>query len=181
MKRNPLSFLLLAAFAAGGVHAAGNDAEALATLTAVNDHEVKSAELARSKGVDGDVAKYAEMMVKEHGANQAQTQQLASSAALTPAETDAVKALKTKSQAERDALSTLSGDAFEAAYVDAMVKDHAEVLAKLDKELIPNAANAANAAVKAHLQKTREHVAHHLEQAKALDAQATAAADGDAD
>lgn len=180
MKRTHLSFTLLAALAALSATARAaddsGDAEAIATLTAVNGHEIKSAELARGKDVSEAVARYAKMMEDEHGANQKQTDQIASTAGVTPAETDKVKALKTKTEAERDKLGNLQGAAFESAYVDAMVKDHAEVLAKIDKELLPNATNAA---VIEHLRKTREHVAHHLEEARQLDARSTAAADTD--
>lgn len=178
MKRTTLSLVLMAALAAGAAHAAGSDAEAVAVLGAVNAHEIQSAQLARQKGVGGDVAAYAERMHAEHSANQRETEKLAGNGGLQPAQTDAVKALKSKAAGEREKLAALSGAEFEAAYVDAMVKDHAEVLAKLDNELIPGAQDAA---LKAHLQKTREHVAHHLEQARALDAKATAAADEEAD
>jgi putative membrane protein len=143
------------------------DAEALATLMAVNDHEIKTAELAIDKKVSGPVLDYAKMMDDEHSKNQEQTRQLSQSAGVSPMESDKVAALKSKTKAERDRLAKLEGAEFEAAYVDAMVKDHTEVLGKLDKELLPKAANPA---VAAHLKTTREHVAMHLEKAKALDA-----------
>lgn len=188
MKRNTLTLMLLAAFAAGPAFAqvtsddatadrtstpkaaaGAGDAEAIAAVSAVNDHEIKAAKLAMDKGVDGDIAKYAKMMDEEHSTNQRQAEQLTVTAGIKPAETDEVKAMKTKTAAEREKLAAMSGDAFEAAYVDAMVKDHAEVLAKLDDKLIPNATNPA---VKEHLTMTRKHVAMHLEEARRLDAQA---------
>jgi putative membrane protein len=143
------------------------DAEALAAVSAVNDHEIKAAALAIEKGVDGDVKDYAQMMDKEHSTNQEQVGQVSKKAGIAPTETDKVAAMKKTKQAERDAMGKLDGAAFESAYVDAMVKDHAEVLAKLDKELIPAASNAD---VAAHLKATRGHVAMHLEKAQALDA-----------
>jgi putative membrane protein len=187
-----LFVLLLAALAAGPVAAqvstdataarpgtpktalGTGDAEAIATLSAVNQHEIAAAQLAKNKGVGTEVAEYAAKMDAEHSNNQRQTDQLAASAGVKPAETDKVRALKTKTEGERDKLASLSGKEFEKAYVQAMVKDHTEVLAKIDKELLPAASNAA---VKEHLQKTRDHVAHHLEEARRLDAQSTASAD----
>ena len=171
MKTRLLPLSLFAALMACGAHAAtpAGDGEVLATVMAVNDHEIAAANAALAKGVDGDVKDYAQLMTQEHGTNQEQSKSLGQTAGLAPSETDAVKKLKHTKKAERDAMAKLEGDAFEAAYVDAMVKDHAEVLDKLDKELIPAASNAS---LKAHLTATRQHVAMHLEKAKALDAKA---------
>ena len=175
MKDLKLTLALVAALAAAPLAAqndaaappaGGGDAEAIAALMAVNDHEIKAAALAKSKQVGKDVMDYAQMMDKEHGANQQQTEQLTRSTGLQPAETDKVKAMKTKTAAERDALAAKSGADFEAAYIDAMVKDHAEVLARIDGELLPAATDPA---VQAHLKTTREHVAMHLEAARKLD------------
>jgi putative membrane protein len=152
------------------------DAEAVAVLSAVNDHEVQAAGIAKGKQVSAAVMEYADKMSREHGANQREVDQLKQAAALAPAETDAVRALKQKSDAERAKLAAIDGKEFEAAYIDAMVKDHAEVLGKLDKELLPAAKDPA---IAAHLRKTREHVAHHLAEARRLDGQAQARADAD--
>lgn len=142
-----------------------SDAEAVAVLMGVNDHEIRASQMAQKKGVSPAVMDYANMMVKEHGDNQAKIISLAGAQSVTPAETEGVKALKAKKQTMRDELSLLEPAKFEAAFLKAMVKDHTEVLAKLDKELIPAAKNAA---VAQHLRDTRMHVAMHLEKAKSL-------------
>ena len=170
-----LVFAPLALLAASFAAQASGDSEALAVLGAVNSHEIATAALAKDKGVSEGVMKYARMMDTDHTANQRDADKLAAANGLAPEKTDAVKALETKTAAEREKLASMAGADFEAAYIDAMVKDHAEVLGKLDKELLPNAQNPA---LKVHLAKTRDHVAHHLEAAKALDAApATARAD----
>jgi putative membrane protein len=152
------------------------DAEAIAVLSAVNDHEVQAARIAKGKQIDPEVMAYADKMSREHGTNQRETEQLKQAASLVASETDAVRALKQKSDAERAKLAAIDGKAFQAAYMDAMVKDHAEVLNKLDKELLPAAKDPA---IAAHLRKTREHVAHHLEEARRIDGQLQAQADAD--
>ena len=173
--KSRIVFAPLVLFAVSFAARAAGDGEALAVLSAVNSHEIATAALAKDKGVSAAVKDYAQKMDTDHSANQRESEALAAANGLAPQKTDAVKALETKSAAEREKLAAMSGAQFEAAYIDAMVKDHAEVLAKLDKELLPAAQNPA---LKAHLAKTREHVAHHLEAAKALDAQpATARAD----
>lgn len=63
-------------------------------------------------------------------------------------------------------LVPLDGARFERGYIDAMVKGHADALAKIDNELL----KAANETVKNHLTKTRAAVAEHLAKAKALQA-----------
>ncbi|KLJ02131.1 hypothetical protein WQ56_03525 [Luteimonas sp. FCS-9] len=66
---------------------------------------------------------------------------------------------------ERQRLEGLDGEAFEAAWIDAMVKGHQAALDKLDRELIPQAGAGE---VRSHLERTRETIAGHLEQAQAL-------------
>jgi len=149
----------------------GGDAEALATLMAVNEHEIASAKLALKKKPSEPVAQYAKMLEREHGDNQRKTREVAKSADVDPNETPAVEALKTKSEREREALAAQNGEAFERAFIDAMVKGHAEALAKIDDELLPAATNPA---VAEHLRMTRTHIAQHLEQARQLDAKSTA-------
>jgi putative membrane protein len=77
----------------------------------------------------------------------------------------ALAAMKAKSKAKREELSALPADAFERAFINAMVQDHTEVLAKIDNELLPNATDAE---VARHLRDTRTHIAKHLEHAKKL-------------
>jgi len=136
---------------------ASGDATALGLLGAVNKHEIAAAQQARSKGVAGEVLAYAGLMEKDHGKNQAKTEALGQLA-----EDAEVAAQKEKGNAELAQLGTLEGDAYKAAYVDAMIKGHTEVLAQIDTRLLTLATRPE---VDAHLTATREHVAHHLEQA----------------
>ncbi len=144
---------------------ARSDAEPVAILTAVNDHEVKAAEMALAKKPSAKVAEYARMLHGEHTSNQVKTSELASAQGASTSETPAVAALKAKSKAKREELSKLEGAAFEKAYIDAMVQDHTEVLAKIDDELLPMTTDAE---LSKHLRDTRTHIAKHLEQAKEL-------------
>ncbi|MBB3845660.1 DUF4142 domain-containing protein [Xanthomonas arboricola] len=147
---------------------AGNSApskkerEALGTLSAINTSEISAANLALQKQVQGGVRDYAMQMVKEHTDN---NQKLAKwSPDLSAA---AAKAQMSKGKTELAMLQKLDTKAFEAAYVTAMVKDHTDALAALDKQLIPAAKTPQ---VLAHLQTTRSHVAEHLAAARTLQA-----------
>jgi putative membrane protein len=141
------------------------DSEALAVLAAADEGEVQTAKQALSKGVDGAVRDYAQMLQKDHAKNLQDTRSVAAKAKLTLAETDEVKKTKKKGQEVRQKLQKLSGDAYSHAYVEAMVKDHTEDLDEIDHKLIPEASNAD---VLAHLKATRATVARHLEVAKSL-------------
>lgn len=165
-----LALAVLAASASAG--AADNippatEAEAIAHLMAVNDHEIQTAELAASKGVSAAVADYAAMLKKEHSENQTKAQALPSAPGTGEDVSADLTAQKEKAAAERDALAAKSGDDFEAAYLDAMVTGHAEALTLIDTQLLPAAKTDA---VKSHFTTTREHVAMHLEKAKELQA-----------
>jgi putative membrane protein len=149
---------------AAGAAATANLSEAergaLGVLNAINEHEIAAGQQALSKNVPDDVAKFAQMMVDEHSKNRDQTNRFGPNA-------DDAKAAaqRSKGKAELDTLGKQSGDGYAKAYVDAMVKGHAEALAALDNDLIPAATDPA---VKTHLTDTRTAVAKHLESAKQL-------------
>lgn len=142
--------------------------EAMGWLVVVNEHEIAAAEQARAKKVDGKVLDYANMMHKEHTTNLEQTRALEGKAG-SIATTGLAAMQRAKGEAERTRLGALDGDAYERAYIDAMVKDHAEALAMLDRII---AAPETQDPLKQHLTTTRTHVARHLEQARALQSEA---------
>lgn len=146
--------------------AASPDGDALGVLAAINEHEVAAAMQAKSKGVKGKVLEYANMMETEHNKNLAETRGLdGKDGVMMNSASPDVTAQRSKGEAELAALGALEGDAYEKAYIDAMVKGHTDALAALDGKLIPAATVPA---VKDHLTKTRGAVQHHLDAAKAL-------------
>lgn len=164
----------------GDAEATGSAGETLALVMAVDRHEVAMAEQAREKGVAGDVLAYADMLHAEHSANLDKDIQLAESISLSPLDTGAVQAHKAKGEAAMERLAELEGGAYADAYVDAMVKGHAEVLAMLDERIGNTAADGVAPGATAigggnvdqmfqqHLSATRDAVASHLEMGKAL-------------
>ncbi len=142
-----------------------SDAEILGTLIAVNDNEIIAAMVAQQKKVDPQVLEYATMLHQEHGKNLEQTMKLAKKIDVTPIETTAVDAKRTKAAGELAALVPLDGDEFAAGYIAMMVKGHQEVLEAIDGTLLPAAKKDD---LKEHLTKTRTHIANHLEQAQAI-------------
>jgi putative membrane protein len=167
---------------------ADGDRNALMAVMEVDQHEIEASEAALSKDLQGPVRAYAETLRREHTQNLEATRTLLGTTAdqtghemttvaggtattTTNATSDARGAtpelaeMKRKHEAERAQLASLSGERFQTAWIDAMVKGHQEALRKLDSELIPGSSDAR---VKAHLQSTRTAIAAHLETAKAL-------------
>ncbi|HEY4581407.1 MAG TPA: DUF4142 domain-containing protein [Lysobacter sp.] len=145
--------------------AAPTQAEALALVNVINDHEVKAAEQAKSKNVTGDVLAYANLMQAEHTKNMTDTTALLQKSGGAPADTAAITAQKQKGESTRQQLASLDGEAYARAYIDAMVMDHADALTKLESMLIPAATDDA---VRQHLTVTRDHVQQHHSRAKEI-------------
>lgn len=145
--------------------AAMTEGDALGMVVVVNEHEIAAAEAARAKKIGEPVRKYADMMHTEHSANLEQVRALEASSGVAASMGADATAMRTQKETERNEMAKLDGNEFERAYVDAMVRDHDAVLMMLDQKLIPAAQNAA---VKQHLQMTRDAVAKHLEQAREL-------------
>lgn len=141
---------------------ATDDSLALGLLAAVNEHEIQAAQQAVSKQVSAPVLEYARMMEKEHGDNLAKTKTLGALAS-----TPEVQAMQEKGKNDLAELGKKSGQEYETAYVDAMVKGHTEALALIDGRLL---SLASPGPVRDHLATTRDHVAMHLEAAQKLQA-----------
>lgn len=154
-----------------------SEGDALGMLTVSNEHEIATSEAAQQKGVKGPVADFAKQMIAEHTKNQEQTRALEGTAGVTIGTAGEVATHRAKHEAERTQMAALNGQEFERAYVQGQVRAHQETLTMLDQRLIPAAQNAA---VKQHLTTTREHVARHLEQARALPGGADAGVPGGA-
>lgn len=144
---------------------AGSEGEVLGFLLAVNAHEIAAAQQAQGKQVDGALREYVDMLHTQHSRNLAETRALSDSSGVATIDTPDVDALKARSQSELQRLSALEGDAYEVAFVDAMIKDHSEALATIDNRLM---AAATTAAIREHLIATRAAIEKHLEAVQAL-------------
>lgn len=144
-----------------------NDAQIAAIVVTANQVDVDAGKLARQRADNSEVKKFAERMVSDHeGVNQ-QAVALATKLKVTPQENDTSRAIKAGGDKNLANLQTLSGAAFDKAYVEHEVAYHAQVLDALDKTLIPGASNAE---LKALLVKVRPAFVAHLEHAKQIQA-----------
>jgi putative membrane protein len=107
-------------------------------------------------------------MITDHTGVNKQATALVTRLKVTPEPNDTSKALKQGGDANLANLKTLSGAAFDKAYVAHEVAYHQQVIDALDKTLVPSAQNAE---LKALLVKVRPAFVAHLEHAKHLQAE----------
>jgi putative membrane protein len=166
----PMSLaLLICCFTAGvAAAAAPTDPQIAAIVVTANQVDIDAGNLAKSRGQSAEVKAFAQQMVTDHtGVNQAATE-LVQKLHVTPEDNPTAKSLQQGGDANVAHLKTLSGAAFDRAYVDHEVVYHQAVLDALDSTLIPNAQNAE---LKALLVKVRPAFVAHLEHAKQIQAQ----------
>jgi putative membrane protein len=140
------------------------DAEALAYLVAVDEHEVQAGAEAAKKDLSAEVLDFARTMQDEHGKHASQTRGLANTLGIELSDPSSVAALKEKTANERRSMAALQPEEFERKYVESMVKDHEDALAKIDEFLDGD----LRLEVQTHLRASRGAIAHHLEMARAL-------------
>lgn len=141
------------------------DPQIAAIVVTANQVDIDAGKLAESKTGSKDVKAFAQRMVTDHsGVNQAATD-LVHKLGVTPEDNPTSQSLKQGGDANLASLKTLKGGSFDRAYIDHEVVYHENVLAALDKTLIPAAQNGE---LKALLVKVRPAFVAHLEHAKHL-------------
>jgi putative membrane protein len=144
------------------------DPQIAAIVVTANQVDVDAGKLAESKSRSKVVQAFAQRMVADHAAvNQAATD-LVTKLKVKPEGNPTSQSLQQGGDANLANLRTLSGSAFDRAYVSHEVTYHENVLDALDKILLPSASNAE---LKALLVKVRPAFVDHLEHAKHLQAE----------
>lgn len=115
--------------------------------------EVKLGQLASEKGNSADVKEFGKKMVEDHTKLGDQMKSVAGDIGVTPP-----TELAAKDDALEAKLKALSGNAFDKAYISAMVKDHEDDLADFNKEI----ANGSSLAVKDAAGKGKAVITMHL-------------------
>jgi putative membrane protein len=104
--------------------------------------DIEAAKQALQMSKNKDVRAFAEQMVKDHEAVNKQALDLCKKLGVTPEDNDTSKSLAAAAKAKRDELATMSGAAFDKAYIDNEVAYHKTVNGALESTLIPSAQNA---------------------------------------
>lgn len=124
------------------------------------DREVRLGRLAQEKGSHADVRAFGAMLVEHHTMAGTELKRVADRHGIAADDDD-------RGENERDfeRLSAMSGEAFDRAWLDAMVDDHEDAIEEIEEK----AGDAGeHADVKSWAEKTLPTVRDHLERAKAL-------------
>jgi putative membrane protein len=151
------------AFSQNTTTASASDKKFVHSALEGGNAEVKLGQLAAQKGNSEDVKQFGQKMVDDHTKMGEQMKQVAQQEGINvpdgiPAK---AKALETK-------LNSLSGDAFDKAYIKAMVQDHRKDLSEFKKEAssgndtsIKDAANQGSQIISQHLQMAEQIAQKH--------------------
>ena len=144
---------------------APNDAQIAHIVVTANQVDIDAGKLAEKKGSTAEVKAFGKQMVTDHSGVNKQAVALATKLKVKPEDNPTSQGLKSGGDKNVAHLKTLSGAAFDKAYVDNEVTYHQQVLDAIDKVLIPSAKNAE---LKALIEKVRPAIDAHLQHAKML-------------
>src|SRR5688500_6314028 len=139
--------------------AASRDAQLVRSIVQANLAEIAAGRLALSKARSRALRGYAQRMIDDHTALQIEGSELKSAQGIplpTHAGSDRQTALRK--------LEAQSGEAFERAYLELMVKDHADTLRLFER----TASRAADPALRGYAKRAIPHIRRHLELAERL-------------
>jgi len=146
---------------------APSDAQIASIVVTANQVDIDAGKLAESKGSNAEVKAFGKQMVTDHSGVNKQAVALVTKLKVTPEDNPTSQSLKKGGDDNLKNLKTLSGAAFDRAYIEHEVVYHQAVLDALDKTLIPNAQNAE---LKNLLVTVRPAFVAHLEHAKSVQA-----------
>lgn len=142
-----------------------NDAQIAKISDVVNSGEIEQAQLARQRAKAAKVKTFAAHMLKEHTRAKEQGTRLAKQIGLMPEQSAISEGLMADGAKTLEALKSVGAADFDAQYADAQLTAHRKVLAMLDSQMIPQATSAE---LKLELQKARDMVEAHLNEAQKL-------------
>jgi putative membrane protein len=143
---------------AGKTSMSKQDAKLLEELARANMAEVALGKLAEQKASSDDVRKFGKHMVDDHAKMLDQGGKIAKSKNVEPP-----TAPDNKQQASQKKLEGLSGEQFDRAFMEQMVKDHEQAL-----KLVNRARQARDPELKAMAQEAAPEVEQHLKMAREL-------------
>ena len=158
-----LAALLVLPFSAAGQSI--SDAEIAAIVVTANQVDIDAGKLAASRSSNDKVKAFAQLMITDHsGVNKAATE-LVTRLKVTPQQNSTSKALQAGGDKNLAHLKSLTGAAFDLAYINHEYAYHQQVIDALDKTLIPGTTNSE---LKSLLVKVRPAFVAHRDHAKSL-------------
>ncbi len=136
------------------------DANIAAIVVGANNIDISAGNIALKRSSNTQVKDFANRMIVDHKSVLASAVELVTKLGVTPVNNDLVFTLAEQSKNHEAKLNTLTGAAFDKAYIDHEVAYHEAVIGVIETQLIPSAQNAELKALlvsvlpafKAHLQ-----------------------------
>jgi putative membrane protein len=153
--------------------AAPTDPQIASIAVTANQVDIDAAEVAKwEKSKNKEVQNFASTMITDHESVIKQASALVKRLNVKPEDNPTSQSLKEGGKANLDSLKQLKGPEFDKAYVDHEVTYHQQVLDAVRNTLVPNAKNPE---LKALLEKTAPVIEAHLDHAKKLQTDLSAA------
>jgi putative membrane protein len=121
---------------------APTDPQIVGIVLAANQIDVDAGKAALAKAHSPEVKAFAQQMITDHSALQKSVKALGAKLHVTPASSATADSLKSDAAKTAAHLKTLSGAAYDKAYIDDEVAYHEAVIDAVSKVLIPSAQNA---------------------------------------
>lgn len=136
----------------------------LALVMAIHKGEIAVSKLAIAKAHHRSVKRFAEFTHHEHSVGLKKAMHFSRETGIQPVEGMAAKNVQNHGAQELASLKMLSGNAFDKAYIDDQVNDHADAVRILDEDI----RMSTDPKLTALLKNARHHVMMHLEKAKMI-------------
>ena len=143
------------------------DSQIAHIVVTANQVDIDAGKLAETKGHSKEVRDFGKMMVTDHAGVNKQAVALATRLKVKPEDNPTSESLKKGGDDNLAKLKGLKDSAFDEAYIEHEIAYHEQVLAAVDKVLIPSAKNDE---LKALITKVRPAFVAHLEHAKMIQA-----------
>jgi putative membrane protein len=117
------------------------DANIAAIVVGANKIDISAAKIALGQSSNGEIKEFANRMATDHQAVLDSAVKLVTRLGVTPQNNGLVHALGKQSMEHEAKLKTLSGEAFDKAYIDHEVAYHEAVIGVIKDQLIPGATN----------------------------------------
>lgn len=156
--------LVAAATAAATSGPAAGDAEAIATLIAIDSSEIIHADMAMTKKLSDPVLAFVQDIRGQHADDAEEIGDVAEDLNIHPAISPAVRALQTECDDLVRKLDEFDGSDFEKAYLASMISGHTNALATINRLTQMDLSDD----VKDHLKEARDRATKHLAKAKSF-------------
>jgi len=118
------------------------DANIAAIVVGANNIDISAGKIALKRSDNTQVRQFAQTMINDHSSVLKAAVALVTKLGVTPVNNDLVASLSAQSQQHESNLKSLSGKAFDKAYIDHEVAYHQAVIGVIEEQLIPSAKNA---------------------------------------